>query len=78
MVLNKTFDFMEKNTKPLKEYIKPAIDIKEIKAEWNEKMKKREQEGYRKKEYILIMKPLNITILSGFKNKMVPSQNLKR
>ena len=43
---------MENNQKSLKEFIKPAIEIKEIKAEWKEKMRKREQEGYTEKELV--------------------------
>ena len=53
MVLNKCHDFLE-NASPnlFKKYIKEALVVKEIKYDWNEKMKALQEKGYNEKEIL--------------------------
>ena len=51
MVLNKSSDILQKMDKTrLYMFRKPSEDIKEIRLEWNEKMKQYQQQGYSQKE----------------------------
>ena len=52
LILNKSFDLLEKSGKLSKyrSFRKTAQDIKLMKIEWNEKMKKMEEEGNLKKD----------------------------
>ena len=57
MVIKKSFDLIEKSYQEdsamsMSKYVKPAKVIREIKLEWNERLKKQQAEGYSARELI--------------------------
>ena len=52
MVLNKSADLTIKNLSDFSKYRKPAVEIKELKFQWNQKMKVHEESGFSQKEII--------------------------
>ena len=49
-MLNKSFDLLNNSNRSFNEFRKQARDIKEIKLEWNEKMKCLQKQGYAEKK----------------------------
>ena len=52
MVLNKSDDLAIKNSSDFRKYRKPAVEIKELKFRWNQKMKELEESGFSRKDII--------------------------
>ena len=68
MILNKSFDLITSQNQNLRKFIKSAKVIKEMKREWNERMRKYEEAGFEKKD---------ITNLSQDKTKLELLQLLR-
>ena len=54
MVLNKSANLTIKNLSDFRKHRKPAVEIKELKFQWNQKMKVLEEGGFSQKEIISI------------------------
>ena len=52
MILNKSADLTIKNSSDFRKYRKPAMEIKELKLQWNQKMKVLEKSVFSQKEII--------------------------
>ena len=52
MVLNKSADLTIKNSSDYRKYRKTDVEIKELKLQWNQKMKVLEESGFSQKEII--------------------------
>ena len=52
MILNKSADLTIKNSSDFRKYRKPAMEMKELKLQWNQKMKVLEESGFSQKEII--------------------------